>query len=585
MEADPATVLEWIKCSECRDLQITALEQLCTEILFSDNVDEFVRRYSYAAIISATTQVFADELAPDYLLEANARTLTYCLEMCDTHAIQTIKERDLRIMCTRLDAVDMMSEKSNEVGQQIVKVRFPIYLAIYGTVSHYLTAGPYHLCADFLFLILASFTMLELIANHIPVPVYRAGGLTSVLRFVQLYSENIHADVLQAGMNLVKTLCSHCEPTDPSLDSWIESLSALLNHNDQRVIDNSLQALASIVNRFARAGRDPTPVATAELIDQLSHHLSVAGGAACTNVKKSVPGFEQLDGDTSFTSFRALGNLGDQGKTPDSGPSNPALVDALTSLLLTLCCNSAAATQRLLSPENHLASTLANILLYGEDSIASSVFRLIEVLIYILGEGRVAETYEGLRSRQQSYNAPEVFPRSLRVDQEEKSQLPAVDDTQNKPSFSPLEREAAYRAAVEAIRKQDKEAFDNLLSNKALDLHHLDNRGQTLLNWASSFGTPYMVEQLCLRGADVQAGARTSLDYAAGFGRVEVCELLLKHGANPNVYDVDGLRPIDRARLKRDDPNATAVVKLLEGDSIMNNNAQSCTLICLQFLH
>nr|VZI22286.1 unnamed protein product [Spirometra erinaceieuropaei] len=530
MEADPATVLEWIKCSECRDLQITALEQLCTEILFSDNVDEFMRRYSYAAIISATTQVFADELAPDYLLEANARTLTYCLEMADTNAIHTIKERDLRIMCTRLDAVDMMSEKSNEVGQQIVK-------------------------------------MLELITNHIPASVYRAGGLTSVLRFVQLYSERIHADVLQAGMNLVKTLCSHCEPTDPSLDTWIEALSALLNHHEQRVIDNALQSLASIVNRFARAGRDPTPVATAELIDQLSHHLSIAGGAACGSARKSVPGFEQLDVNASFASFRGLGGLGDQGKTPDPGLSNPALIDALTSLLLTLCCNSAAATQRLLSPENHLASTLATILLYSEDSIVSSVFRLIEVLIYILGEGRAAETCEGLRSRHHSHNAPELLPRPLRMDQEDKSQLPAGDATQNQPSFSPLEREAAYRAAVEAIRKQDKETFDSLLSDRALDLHHLDNRGQTLLNWAASFGTPYMVEQLCLRGADVQAGARTSLDYAAGFGRVEVCELLLKHGANPNLYDVEGLRPIDRARLKRDDPSAMAVVKLLEAHS------------------
>ncbi|BHF72396.1 E3 ubiquitin-protein ligase HTD1 [Sparganum proliferum] len=527
MEADPATVLEWIKCSECRDLQITALEQLCTEILFSDNVDEFMRRYSYASIISATTQVFADELAPDYLLEANARTLTYCLEMADTNAIHTIKERDLRIMCTRLDAVDMMSEKSNEVGQQIVK-------------------------------------MLELITNHIPVSVYRAGGLTSVLRFVQLYSERIHADVLQAGMNLVKTLCSHCEPTDPSLDTWIEALSALLNHHEQRVIDNALQSLASIVNRFARAGRDPTPVATAELIDQLSHHLSIAGGAACGSARKSVPGFDQLDVNASFASFRGLGGLGDQGKTPDPGLSNPALIDALTSLLLTLCCNSAAATQRLLSPENHLASTLATILLYGEDSIVSSVFRLVEVLIYILGEGRAAETCEGLRSRHHSHNAPELLPRPLPMDQEDKSQLHAGDATPNQPSFSPLEREAAYRAAVEAIRKQDKETFDSLLSDRALDLHHLDNRGQTLLNWAASFGTPYMVEQLCLRGADVKAGARTSLDYAAGFGRVEVCELLLKHGANPNLYDVEGLRPIDRARLKRDDPSAMAVVKLLE---------------------
>lgn len=34
----------------------------------------------------------------------------------------------------------------------------------------------------------------------------------------------------------------------------------------------------------------------------------------------------------------------------------------------------------------------------------------------------------------------------------------------------------------------------------------MDDVGQTLLNWASAFGTQEMVEFLCERGADVNKG-------------------------------------------------------------------------------
>lgn len=37
----------------------------------------------------------------------------------------------------------------------------------------------------------------------------------------------------------------------------------------------------------------------------------------------------------------------------------------------------------------------------------------------------------------------------------------------------------------------------------------MDDVGQTLLNWASAFGTQEMVEFLCDRGADVNKGKNT----------------------------------------------------------------------------
>jgi E3 ubiquitin-protein ligase HECTD1 len=50
-------------------------------------------------------------------------------------------------------------------------------------------------------------------------------------------------------------------------------------------------------------------------------------------------------------------------------------------------------------------------------------------------------------------------------------------------------------------------------------VNFMDDVGQTLLNWASAFGTLTMVEYLVKRGADVNRGQRSSsLHYTACFG-------------------------------------------------------------------
>lgn len=78
----------------------------------------------------------------------------------------------------------------------------------------------------------------------------------------------------------------------------------------------------------------------------------------------------------------------------------------------------------------------------------------------------------------------------------------------------------------------------------------MDDVGQTLLNWASAFGTQEMVEFLCERGADVNKGQRSSsLHYAACFGRPAIAKVLLRHGANPDLRDEDGKTPLDKVNI------------------------------------
>ena len=91
-----------------------------------------------------------------------------------------------------------------------------------------------------------------------------------------------------------------------------------------------------------------------------------------------------------------------------------------------------------------------------------------------------------------------------------------------------------------------------------------DDVGQSLLNWASAFGTLEMVEFLIDSGADVDAGQRsTSLHYAASFGRADIVKELLRKGANPDLKDEDGKTPLEKAQ-GRSEPGHQEVVTILE---------------------
>lgn len=50
-----------------------------------------------------------------------------------------------------------------------------------------------------------------------------------------------------------------------------------------------------------------------------------------------------------------------------------------------------------------------------------------------------------------------------------------------------------------------------------MEVNYMDDVGQTLLNWASAFGTQEMVEFLCERGADVNKGTTLNFLFVCHF--------------------------------------------------------------------
>ncbi len=127
---------------------------------------------------------------------------------------------------------------------------------------------------------------------------------------------------------------------------------------------------------------------------------------------------------------------------------------------------------------------------------------------------------------------------------------------------------------IELIRNKDTDAFVDLLDTNQIDINYMDDVGQTLLNWASAFGTAEMVEYLCKKNADVNRGQRSSsLHYAACFGRSQIVKILLNYGANPDLRDEDGKMALDKARERTDDGHRDVVQILQSSNEFLIKNS------------
>lgn len=165
--------------------------------------------------------------------------------------------------------------------------------------------------------------------------------------------------------------------------------------------------------------------------------------------------------------------------------------------------------------------------LQGDERCVLDTMRLVDLLLVLLFEGRKALPKAGVASVSTRLNS-----------------LRRVDSA----------GERTHRQLIDCIRSKDTDALVDAIDSGGIEVNFMDDVGQTLLNWASAFGTQEMVEFLCDRGADVNKGQRSSsLHYAACFGRPGVAKVLLRHGANPDLRDEDGKTPLDKARERNDE--------------------------------
>lgn len=277
--------------------------------------------------------------------------------------------------------------------------------------------------------------------------------------------------------------------------------------------DGALRCFASLSDRFTRRGIDPAPLAEHGLVKDLLCKMSTSLGSSGLNITSSTP--------TSST--LGASGVSSASNTPNEG-KNTATVSTIISLLSTLCRGSPSITHDLLRSDLPEALEKA---LKGDERCVLDTMRLVDLLLVLLFEGRKA------------------LPKPGGVANARLASLRRQDGTSG---------EKTHRQLIDCIRSKDTEALIEAIDSGGVEVNFMDDVGQTLLNWASAFGTQEMVEYLCDKGADVNKGQRSSsLHYAACFGRPAIAKVLLKHGANPDLRDEDGKTPLDKARERNDE--------------------------------
>lgn len=443
--------------------------------------------------IPALCRIFLDSTTPDNVLEVTARAVTYYLDVSAecTRRIVSV-DGTIKAICNRLVVANVSSRTSKDLAEQCIKV-------------------------------------LELICTREAGAVFDAGGLAAVLSFIQDNGSLVHRDTLHSAMSVVSRLCGKMEPLDPTLTGCVDSLSKLLKHEDSYVSEGALRCFASLADRFTRRNVDPAPLASNGLINHLlTRLLSVSSGSSLNHSLS-----------TSATGSHTL----------HSEPKNTQGISTVISLLSTLCRGSSSITRDLLRSNLPEAIEYA---LQGDERCILDVLRLLDLLIVLIFEGRVA--------------------------------LPRTCISSNSSRLSSFRRldsasERSHRQLIDCIRNKDTDGLIEAIDSGNIEVNFMDDVGQTLLNWASAFGTQEMVEFLCEKGADVNKGQRSSsLHYAACFGRPGVVKVLLRYGANPDLRDEDGKTPLDKAR-ERNDEGHREVASILQSPgewmAMCNESARS----------
>nr|CAB3252456.1 E3 ubiquitin-protein ligase HECTD1 [Phallusia mammillata] len=361
--------------------------------------------------------------------------------------------------------------------------------------------------------------VLEFICTREPGAVFDAGGLSSTLTFICSCDKMIHKDTLHSAMSVVTKLCGKIEVSSSTLPDAVKSLSTLLHSDDPYVSDGALRCFASISDRFTRKLVDPSPLNAHGLLTELVRRLANCGS-------RNAPQSRGVGGTPG----------GAQGSTPDS--KNNFGITTIINLLSILCRGSSSLTHELLRSDLPQAIEEA---LKGDERCCMDTLRLCDLLLILLYEGRKAVPKHNM--------ALLMGARSL---------------TAGMRRLELFDGERTHRQLIDCIRSKDTDALVDAVESGAYDVNFMDDVGQTLLNWASAFGTQEMVEFLCERGADVNRGQRSSsLHYAACFGRPGVVKTLLLHSADTSLRDEEGKTALEKAK-ERNDEGHREVVKILE---------------------
>lgn len=432
-----------------------------------------------------------------------ARAITYYLDVsaeCTRRVVAV--DGAVKALCGRLGTADLQQRTSRDLAEQCVKVDTHTHSLsfIKKTFLRYLFffISPWFLFSEWL-----TIQVMELICTREAGAVFEAGGLQCVLSFIRDAGPLVHKDTLHSAMVVVSRLCSKVEPHDAGLATCVDALSTLLQHEDGHVSDGALRCFASLADRFTRRGIDPGPLAEHGLVSALLYRLSNAAGTVAASTTTATTTAAGQPGTTPAASG-VTSNPVEPNKAAanTSGSSCSSSISTVISLLSTLCRGSPGITHDLLRSELPDAIERA---VRGEERCILDTMRLVDLLLVLLFEGRKALPRSGgaglaSSSAASTGGTPGTIRGGSSGSTAAGSMLRRLDSA----------GERTHRQLIDCIRSKDTDALIDAIDSGGIEVNFMDDVGQTLLNWASAFGTQEMVEFLCERGADVNKGQRSS---------------------------------------------------------------------------
>jgi len=128
------------------------------------------------------------------------------------------------------------------------------------------------------------------------------------------------------------------------------------------------------------------------------------------------------------------------------------------------------------------------------------------------------------------------------------------------------ETESGESVLATAIRHHCDEDLIQLLIDSGADIYDFDDEGVSIFDMAITYGNLDLVNYIIDKGIDVNATRRrsgfTPLMCASCYGRVDIVEVLLKHGADKEALESKGFNATDFARKM----NKKSVLVLLDYD-------------------
>ncbi|CAL8097823.1 unnamed protein product [Calicophoron daubneyi] len=221
-----------------RELQLTALEQLCLFILQMDTTDSLKKEYPPSSFIPVLVKLFVEFDSPPPILESASRVLTYYTQLLPLETATCLLDIEgaLCAICIHLENSDLNSPVESDLAQQIIKL------------------------------------LEELVRRDSNV--YKLTTcIPSVFEFISSSWRQIHLDTLRSGLFVIGRLAnlldiwlkgessvfssskrssSSTPPALLCLQHWVVSLVQLISHRDLQASCGALDCLYTIFTACRR---------------------------------------------------------------------------------------------------------------------------------------------------------------------------------------------------------------------------------------------------------------------------------------------------------------------------------------------